>query len=258
MESRSFIYAPGWVKVVALGVLAFTLASAIGVSLYFLGKENRQDWILVAMSLGQVAASGIVIALVVFFSEKDVNIISLQKRSERLFLETFPRACLLIDFPEGEFKLWESKRIKGNDIVQALRNSKTTIQVKHMPGQIDAYYHICRESGDSMIMRLQVNVGEVVVSYYIPAVCENEMHEISKKLEWAFSRYYEVGGYVGGWYFSREDFDGLTYASIHLTKDFGPDFLENERKKLFMSNDVAATTRGIMKDCVKNSISMSY
>ncbi|AMD01599.1 hypothetical protein [Halomonas chromatireducens] len=258
MESKNFIYAPSWVKVVALSVLAFALISAVGVSVYFLGKENRQDWILVAMSLGQVAASGIVIAIVVFFSEKDVNVINLQKRAERLFLETFPRACLLIDFPEGEFKLWESKKVNGNDIEQALRNSKTTIRVNHIPGQIDAYYHISRESGESIVMRLQVNVGEVAISYYIPAECENEMHEISKKMEWAFSRYYEVGGYVGGWYFSREDFDGLTYASIHLTKDFGADFLENERKKLFLSNDVAATTRGIMKDCVKNGILMSY
>ncbi len=258
MESRNFIYAPGWVKVVALSVLVFTLASAIGVSLYFLGKEEKQDWILVAMSLGQVAASGIVIAIVVFFSEKDVNVINLQRRAERLFLETFPRACLLIDFPEGEFKDWGNKKMRANDIAQALKNSKTSIKVNHIPGQIDAYYYISRESGGSIVMRLQVNVGEVVVSYYIPAKSEDDTHEIARVLKWAFSRYYEVGGYVGGWYFSKEDFDGLTYASIHLTKDFGPDFLENERKKLFMSNDVAATTRGIMKDCVKNGISMSY
>lgn len=258
MESRNFIYAPGWVKVVALSVLVFALLCAVGVSLYFLGKEDRQDWILVAMSLGQVAASGIVIAIVVFFSEKDVNVLNLQKRAERLFLETFPKACLLIDFPEGEFISWGNRKVRSSDIDRALRSSKTDIQISHAPGQIDAYYNISRESGESIVIRLQVNVGEVVVSYYIPASSEDEMKEISNKLEWAFSRYYEVGGYVGGWYFSREGFDGLTYASIHLTKDFGPDFLENERKKLFMANDIAASTRGIMKDCVKNGISMSY
>nr|WP_290693948.1 hypothetical protein [Halomonas sp. UBA3074] len=258
MESKSFIYAPNWVKFVALSVLLFTLASAIGVSLYFLGKEEKQDWILVAMSLGQVAASGIVIAVVVFFSEKDVNVINLQKRAERLFLETFPRACLLIDFPKGEFKDWGNKKVRASDIAQALGESKTSIKINHTPGQIDAYYHITRENKESMVIRLQVNVGEVAVSYYIPASCEDEMYKISQELKWAFSRYYEVGGYVGSWYFSKEDFDGRTYASIHLAKDFGPDFLENERKKLFMSNDVAATTRGIMKDCIKNGITMSY
>ncbi|MAL97570.1 MAG: hypothetical protein CL583_03875 [Alteromonadaceae bacterium] len=258
MESRSFIYAPAWVKVVSIAVLVLALISAAAVAFYFLGEENGQDWILIAMSLGQVAASGIVIAMVVFFSERDVNVMDLQRRSERLFYETFPNACLLIDFPLEPFKPWEERRVRSAELEKTLRNSRTAIEISHVPGQIDAYYRIRLESGQALVMRLQVNIGEVAISYYIPAASEAEKDRISGILEWAFSRYREIGGYEGGWYFSREAFDNNCYASIHLTRDFGADFLENERKKLFMSNDVAASTRGILKDCLKNGIATAY
>ena len=258
MESRNFIYAPKWVKVTSLAVLALALASATITALYFLEKEGHQDWILIAMSLGQVAASGIVIAIVVFFSEKDVNTADLSKRAEKLFHETFPRACLLIDSPMEEFAPYLEQKIRIKDLFKAHKKSKTKIKFSHSPGQIDTYYRITRPSGQSLTIRLQVNIGEVAVSYYIPSASEDQTATIDKSLTWAFSRFLNESGYQGRWYFSTEDFDGNTYASIHLTKDFGDDFLENERKKLFMANDVAASTRGIMKDCEKQGIQTSY
>ncbi|MGF2735023.1 hypothetical protein [Marinobacter sp. DUT-1] len=241
-----------------MGVLTFALASSATVSVYFIGKDDHQDWILIAMSLGQVAASGIVIAIVVFFSERDVNTNDLCKRSERLFCETFPRACLLIDSPIENFRGWEFKRHRPKDTTEAYKKSPTKIQVSHFPGQIDSYYKITRPCGQSLTIRLQVNVGEVVVSYYIPAESEEHKDDIAAMLKWAFSRFLNESGYEGRWYFSNESFDGHDYASIHLTKNFDSDFLENERKKLFMANDVAASTRGIMKDCQKHSIKTSY
>jgi hypothetical protein len=258
MESRNFIYAPRWVKVISLGVLTFALASSAIVSIYFIGKDDHQDWILIAMSLGQVAASGIVIAIVVFFSERDVNVSDLNRRSERLFLETFPKACLLIDSPMEGFSTCKFNKYRGGNVDKAYSESLTKIQISHSPGQIDAYYRITRPYGQTLTIRLQVNVGEVVVSYYIPAKDEDQKEQISSKLDWAFSRFLNESGFKGRWYFSTEAFDGNTYASIHLTKDFGSDFLENERKKLFMANDVAASTRGIMKDCQKHGIQTSY
>lgn len=258
MESKNFIYAPRWVKVTSLSVLALALASATITALYFLDKEGHQDWILIAMSLGQVAASGIVIAIVVFFSEKDVNTSDLSKRTEKLFYETFPRACLLIDSPMEAFEPYVKKSLRIKDLFKAYKKSQTKIQLSHAPGQIDTYYLITRPTGQSLTMRLQVNIGEVVVSYYIPSSSEEETANIDSSLTWAFSRFLNESGYQGRWYFSTEDFDGNTYASIHLTKVFGDDFLENERKKLFMANDVAASTRGIMKDCQKQGIRTSY
>lgn len=258
MESKNFIYAPRWVKILSLSVLTLALAAATVTALYFLGKEDHQDWILVAMSLGQVAASGIVIAVVVFFSEKDVNTSDLSKRAEKLFYETFPRACLLIDSPMEKFESYTEKKLRIKDLFKAYKKSGTKVRISHAPGQIDAYYLITRPSGQSLTVRLQVNIGEVVVSYYIPSNSEEQTAQIDKKLEWAFSRFLNESGYQGRWYFSKEDFDGNHHASIHLTKHFGDDFLENERKKLFMANDVAASTRGIMKDCEKQNIPTSY
>jgi hypothetical protein len=253
MDSRNFVYAPAWVKTVALVVLAAALVSAILVSHYYIGRGGREDWILAGLSLAQIAASGLVIALVVFYSERDVNALGLQKRAEAFFYKTFPRALALIDYPQARFEPWEERTIRESTLALVPQKSHTKIRIRHNPGEIDAFYELTALES-RMILRVQVNVSELAVSYYFPAADDAEKDRIAETLTWAFSRLIEVNGYAGGWYFSREAFDGQTYASIHLSKDFGPDFLENDRKKLTAAQDIAANTRGILKDCGEKGV----
>ena len=258
MDSKNFVYVPRWVKTVALLVLVLALFISLLISYQYIGRGNKEDWILAGLSLGQIAASGIVISLVVFFSEKDVNSTGLQKRSEAFFYKTFPRACSLIDYPRADFEPWEEKSVNDASIKSVPRHSNTQIRIMHNPGEIDAYYEITAFAS-KLVIRIQVNISEVVISYYIPARDEQEKDAIQHKLAWAFSRYTQVSGYTAGdWYFSRENFDGNHYASLHLTQDFGPDFLEDERKKLFVANDIAASTRGILKECVQKEVRTAY
>ena len=48
------------------------------------------------------------------------------------------------------------------------------------------------------------------------------------------------------------------YASLHLAQDFGPDLLEDERRKPLVANDIAASTRGILKECVQKEVRTAY
>jgi hypothetical protein len=257
MDNRSFLYAPNWVKTTALLVLVGALCASLFVGFSFIGRDGHEDWILASISLAQVAASGLVISLIVFYSERDVSALGLQRRAEGFFYKTLPRAFSLIDFPVSSFERWEERTVSDRDLKRALRDSDTEIEVMHRPGELDSHYRIAA-LGRRLVMRVQVNVSEFAISYYFPADSAAEKDRLAAELEWAFSRLLGINGYAGGWYYSTERFDGRTYASIHLSKDMGPDFLEDERKKLYVANEIAANTRGILKDCIERGVRTAY
>jgi hypothetical protein len=82
VDSKNLIYLPAWVKVVSIAILSLCLIFSMAIALSFIGQPDRSDWILLAMSIAQVTASGLVLSLVVFFSERDLSVSALRQKSE--------------------------------------------------------------------------------------------------------------------------------------------------------------------------------
>lgn len=255
MNGQTFFYTPVWVKILALSTLTVTLLFSLVVAWLYVRTEH-ETWVLVAMSVAQVSASGLVVALLVFFSARDIGAIGVQLKADQFLGRTVPRALLYIDYPLDAAVDWQRKKVGLLRIRRAAKRSCTGISLRHTPGSNAAIYFIKTRSA-SLVLRIQANVSEITVSYYFPASTEAETDRLKTDLDWALSRYISVGGYHQSWYFSVEEFDDTPYVSVHLTKRFSDDFLDDEREKMAFAQDVAASTRSLIKDCAARGIPLT-
>jgi len=255
VNGQNFFYTPVWVKVVALSTLTMTLLFSLAIAWLYV-RTDDETWVLVAMSVAQVSASGLVVALLVFFSARDVGAIGVQLKADQFLGRTVPRALLYIDCPLDEAVDWQRKKVGLLRIRRATKRSRTRIRLRHTAGSNAAFYFI-ETRATSLVLRIQANVSEITVSYYFPAASGDETDRLKTDLEWALSRYTAVGGYHQSWYFSVEDFDDSPYVSVHLTRCFSEDFLDDEREKMAFAQDVAASTRSLIKDCAARGVPLA-
>lgn len=258
MESKSLIYAPNWVKALSLVVLVVALAGAVTMAAYYVGQKDRQDWILISMSLAQAAASGLVIGVVVFFSERDVNVAGLQRRCEQFLLKTVPDAFLLIDYPLGGFADYQDRSVGRVTIGRLRRKSRTRVDVAHSEGDTAAFYRV-HALGGTLHMLVKVNVWEVVVSYYFPARSADDETRILERMDWAFAGYTRLDTFTMSSNVDAQPFDetGNLYVAVHFKKEYDAEFLENERAKLFFVQMVAALTRSLIREAHHQGVALT-
>lgn len=257
MEGKSLIYAPNWVKALSVLVLVSVLAAACGLAAFYVGREGRQDWVLVSMSLAQAAASGLVLGLVVFFSERDVNVRGLHKRCEWFLQRTMPDALLLVDYPMEQFG-GGSRKIGGATLREVRKRSRTRVEVAHAPGDVAGFYRV--HALDRVLHTLvKVNVWEVVVSYYFPVADVDEAEAVKGAMQWAFDGYTYLDNFTMSWNVDQQTFDdsGQLYAGFHFKKEYGPDFLEDERSKVFLAQMVTALTRSLIREAKGQDVKLS-
>ena len=257
MEGKSLIYAPSWVKAISIFVLACALGSSIALAVYYVGQEDREDWILLSMSLAQVAASGLVLGLVVFFSERDVNVLGLQKRCERFLLKTLPEAFLLIDYPLEGFEDFQEGKRRSISRKTLLRKSRTKIKVAHSSGSISSFYRI-NALNEELNMLVKANIWELVVSYYFPVTSVEESNSIRETMEWAFAGYTELDNFHMSWNVDSQAFDGTEqkYAAFHFKKEYGKEFLEDGRAQAFFAQMVTALTRSLIREAKNKGVAL--
>lgn len=258
MQTGNFLYAPRWVKLIALMVLSLALVTALAVVLYYIDHGGRDNWVLVAISLAQIAASGLVIALIVFFSQRDANLTVLRSRIREFLLHSLPHGLQILDCaPPQEARWQQGKGWVPKAWRKADPQSRVRIRLRYSPCGVECQYFI-KAKGRTLVLRAQVNMGEVIFTLHLPADSEAAMEERKKQLEWGLSRLTAVSGYRQDWYFSVESFDNRPYATVFLTRNFGTDFLDDNRLMLFVVNDLALNLRGLLKDCIARGIPTSY
>lgn len=255
MDSKNFLYTPIWVRILSIGALAITLVMSLFVTWHYL-ETDKETWLLVAMSLAQVSASGLAFALVIFYSSKDAGLSGLQQKTNVFLCRVLPRNLLLIDVPTPLLLDWKNAKISRRQINRDLSNSPTRVSIQKVSGGNSALYHV-NALGENLNLRVQVNVWELTISYYFPAKSELDVDRLKDQLEWAMSRFTQIIGYKESWYFSNEDFDQKSYVSVHLTKDFDSDFLDDDRQKLNFAQDLTASTRSLIKECKAQGIVLS-
>lgn len=256
MEGQKLIYTPFWVRALALSALAIALLVSIYVVFLYIETE-KDSWVLAALSVTQVATSGLVVALLLLFSSRDLGIAGLMAKADRFLCQTLPLGLSFIDVPQPEMVDWRSAGTGHGTCRKNARASATGISVSHASGDAAALYRI--ETAQSVLMlRVQVNVFEITVSYYFPVPEEEGFDGLKQQLSWAMSRFTEIGGYHDSWYRSIEAFDQREYVSVHLSRRFVESFLDDDREQLFFVQDLAASTRSLVKECRSKGIRLSY
>lgn len=209
------------------------------------------------MSLAQVSASGLAFTLVIFYSSRDAGLSGLQQKTNTFLCRVLPRSLLFVDFPNPAALDWKNAKISGRQVNKDLASSPTAISIKKVSGDNSALYTV-NAFKELLTLRVQVNVWELTVSYYFPAQSESDVKRLRGELEWAISRFTEIVGYKESWYFSNEEFDHRDYVSVHLTKEFDKDFLDDDRQKLNFAQDLTASSRSLIKECKARGISLSH
>jgi len=256
LEGQRLIYTPLWVRVLALGSLLVALfVSAVVVVIYI--NSDRDTWVLAALSVTQVAASGLFVSFLLLFSARDTGVPGLRLKTARMLRKSVPEALSFIGHDQPLAMDWHSLGVSQNAIKEAKRRVRTDVKVAHLMGTHRALYRLEGE-GRGLHLMVQVNVWEMTVSYYFPAHSSDELEALRPKLDWALARFIDTVGYTASWYFSTEAFDGRTYASVHLTKAYEKGFLDQDYDKLFFLQDLAASTQSLLKECAIQEIAVSY
>jgi hypothetical protein len=101
MEIRNIIYLPIWVRLLALVILGIGFVVGVFFAYYFVssGQGGQADYILVALFIAQMAAYGLIIALVVFYSEREVSIDRLLARLDEFLEISLPAGLRRIRIP---------------------------------------------------------------------------------------------------------------------------------------------------------------
>lgn len=86
MDSRSFLHVPKSVRVASITLLIVVLTLAVCTTAYYLSLDNPKDpkysdWILLGMSVVHMALSGFAIALLLFYTEREVGTDTLREKT---------------------------------------------------------------------------------------------------------------------------------------------------------------------------------
>ncbi len=119
-ESGQLLYIPAWAKALILLVLSVIVVAGTYVSISFVGTPERSDWIIIGMGATQIAGTGLIIAIVVLFSESDANIGRLEARSDQFLRRHVRRALGRITVPGTDAATLRVKNEGSKDIFGGL------------------------------------------------------------------------------------------------------------------------------------------
>ena len=79
VDSKNLISLPPWVRALLIGILLALFVGSAWLVLTNVGKAGFRDWFQVSMSILQMAATGLLFGLVLFFAEADVSVATLRE-----------------------------------------------------------------------------------------------------------------------------------------------------------------------------------
>lgn len=241
MGGSNFIYLPTWAKATAIFVLVATLLAAIFIALKYVGEAKYPDWILISMSVAQISASGLAASLILFFSQRSIDIGGLVHRSD---------VYLTSEVPDGV------KRLESLGRAHEGKLADVTMRVVHAKGSYGAIYI---GAIDKMKFRFRVtlNVNSLTALFYIS---ENVLEQ-KEPIETLFEDFYRVakrGGYSVDIQEEVEEFDKQNSLNIYAYKDFGEGFLHDTEKRLASVQQVAHMLRALCLQATRSELKIAF
>ncbi len=231
IDSKQIVYLPLWVKLIAIMLLAGGLAVGTFVSLSFIGVPDRTDWILLALSGTQFAATGLMFAIIIFFGERDSSVKDLMGRSDD-FLAIHVRNALA------------SVSLSNGHVVRCEVGDRRDIFGRHFV-----------LTSDDVTMRLWVgiNVRRIFVIYFVRDMSAET--DYIARLKDCFK--FTLGGaeQVGfKAHYERASVQGEPIVSIWLSAEMQPHTLTDPAEKLFWAQDVAMMSESFLRTAIRNNI----
>lgn len=238
IDSKKIIYLPSWIKITIISALILCLGVAVFISISFVGVPDHSDWILLSLSLAQVAATALVISLVLIFGEREANLGILTSKTERLLLTHLPQTLARIEDSHGK---------------------KPTISVSAINNIFGANYILETENIKTK-MWVGLNVDRIIIAYFIKS--SESADTIKNIFQYTFGGAESVG-YKVNFEEATIKTSGekilsiwCTWPAIQNGSNLSTELISNPEKKLFIIQDIAMMTQSFIRTAERNSISI--
>lgn len=236
IDSKKIIYLPTWIKVSIVTTLALCLISAIYVSLSYIGIPEHSDWILLSLSLAQLAATALVASLILIFGEREENIEYLKEKTNLFLKHQLPKVLESIEDSKG-------------DKVKASPSS---------PNNIFGINYELITANTKIKMWVGINVDRVIISYFIKRTLDTET--IKDIFKYTFGGAETVGYKVN--YEEAKTIENneeilsiwCTWPAINDSSQLATELLSNPEKKLFIIQDIAMMTQSFLRTAERQKI----
>jgi hypothetical protein len=245
IDSVSFIHVPLRIKRIALALLVLVLLTSISMTAFYVLADNPKDpkyadWILVSMSVAQIALAGFAGALVLFYTEREVGTDVLQAKTS-LFLD--------VQLPDVLSKVSANygRRNEGSRVIQLGRSDIFGA----------AYELHCGK--DQVKLWVGLNVSRLIVIYWVEAEAEAEIKNFQSQLEQTFQFTFGGAQKVGfSTYFEpAKSPSGRSIISIWSSIKLDQNLLLQPSDRLFWMQDIAMMTESFWRTALRNQVSLS-
>jgi hypothetical protein len=236
IDSKSIVYLPRWMKVLALPFFFGLIALSAYVCIAFIGIPDRTDWILIALSVTQLSITAFIITLVLIFGERDANLAMLTEKTHKLLQEQLPAVLRKIEDSQGH---------KAKVSHSTINNIFGTNYLLETP-TISVKLWIC------------LNVDRVIICYFINRTLPTE--QIRQIFRYTFGGAESVGYKVNFEEASikatGEDILSIwcTWPAIQDSSNLATELLSNPEKKLFIIQDIAMMTQSFIRTAERNEL----
>lgn len=231
-ESRQLLYIPFWAKAAIFVTLVAITTAGLIVAIYFTLYSNNTDLIIIGMGAAQIAATGIIVAIVVLFSESDANIERLESRADQFLRKHIPDALSRITIPGTDAEVISVKCIGNKDIFGHL-------------------YHLDGANDFKFKMWVGLNVYRVFVIYFVCS--EDRAGNYERKLmeifKYTFGGAEKIGFHT---FYERAQVAEHEVVSIWMSATVKESFLISPTEKLFWAQDVAMMTQSFLRTAIRH------
>lgn len=238
IDSKKLIYLPGWAKLSIVFALSLCLFAAIYVSLSFVGIPDHSDWILLSLSLAQLAATALVLSLILIFGEREANLTFLIGKTHSLLLKNLPKTLGHIEDSHGV---------------------KLDVSVSPINNIFGANYRL-ENSNIKTKMWVGFNVDRIIVAYYLKT--DESVDTIRTIFQYTFGGAESVG-YKVNYEPATIKSTGEQVLSIWCTwpgmqnhADISNELLNSPDKKLFIIQDIAMMTQSFIRTAERNAVNI--
>lgn len=236
IDSKKIIYLPKWIKILTVSTLILCLASAIYVCLAYVGVPEHSDWILLSLSLAQLAATALIISLVLIFGEREENIEYLKEKTSLFLKNQLPKVL---------------------DKIEDSTGAKVKTTASETNNIFGANYELKTEN-TKIKMWVGINVDRIIISYFIKRTISTEKtREIFKyTFGGAESVGYKVNFEEAKTISHNEEILSIwcTWPTINDSSQLATDLLSNPEKKLFIIQDIAMMTQSFLRTAERQNI----
>lgn len=244
IDSQRFVYIPRPARIAALVALTACFVVALVTVAAFVAMEDPSaprfsDWILVGMTLIQLSLSGLAIALVLFYSEREEDATALEAKSRHVLREQMTRMLRKVT-PAYE-----------------LRNTPSKVQVLGASDIFGCGYRVSSGAREMQVW-IGLNVSRVFVIFWLlppqQAAGAAAARAVEKVFQYTFGGASDVGYKTR---FEAVEVNGETVVSIWSTVDTGSNLLTEPGKRLFWLQDVAMMIESFWRTAIRNQLAFA-